>query len=114
MVHFKNYILILSLILLFSCNSDEDNVKSIEANYTIIINGNEAGYCKVSGTTDSLEIDFDYKSNGRGPTIKESIELDKNGFPVKWDISGNSTFGNAIDEHFEFLKIRHRPVFRFI
>ncbi len=32
--------------------------------------------------------------------MKEIIVLNKDGFPVQWDITGNTTFGNSVDEHY--------------
>ena len=51
-------------------------------------------------TGDTVKIDYDYKNNGRGPTMKEELKLDAKGMPVAWKITGNSTFGNAINESF--------------
>jgi hypothetical protein len=59
------------------------------------------GHLIVDRVGDTVAIDYDYKNNGRGPTIKETIVLDAAGFPQQWDITGNTTFGNSIDEHFK-------------
>ncbi|WP_211337034.1 amidohydrolase family protein [Marinicella litoralis] len=52
-------------------------------------------------TGDQLVTDYDYKNNGRGPTINESIRLNSAGYPIQWEINGNTTFGNKIDEYFQ-------------
>jgi imidazolonepropionase-like amidohydrolase len=49
---------------------------------------------------DRVTIDYDYKNNGRGPTMKEVVRLDGNGLPTAWDITGATTFGSKVDEHF--------------
>ena len=59
------------------------------------------GHLIVDRAGDTVAIDYDYKNNGRGPTIAETILLDAAGFPVQWDIAGNTTFGNSVDEHFK-------------
>jgi imidazolonepropionase-like amidohydrolase len=71
--------------------------------FSVMISGTKVGHLKVNRNGNSVNIDFDYKSNGRGPTIKESLILNPEGFPVQWDISGNTTFGNEIDEHYKIV-----------
>ena len=69
-------------------------------NFTVIIGGAKVGHLDVARTGDTVKIDYDYKNNGRGPTMKEELKLDARGMPVSWKITGNSTFGNAINESF--------------
>jgi len=93
------------MISLISCTkeeqkSEESNLPANEA-YTVLIGGTEVGYLKVSRLADTLITDYDYKDNGRGPTIKDTIIFNEKGFPVNWKVSGNTTFGNTINEHFE-------------
>ena len=45
-------------------------------------------------------MDYDYKNNGRGPTLAEVITLSPKGLPSAWTITGATTFGNKIDERF--------------
>ena len=71
--------------------------------FSVMISGTKVGHLNVNRNDNSVEIDFDYKSNGRGPTVKESLLLNPEGFPVQWDISGNTTFGNEIDEHYKLV-----------
>jgi len=69
-------------------------------NVTVIIGGTNVGHLDVVRSGDAVKIDYDYKNNGRGPTMKEELKLDAKGMPVAWKITGNSTFGNAINESF--------------
>ena len=69
-------------------------------NFTVIIGGTNVGHLDVVRSGDAVKIDYDYKNNGRGPTMKEELKLDAKGMPVAWKITGNSTFGNAINESF--------------
>jgi imidazolonepropionase-like amidohydrolase len=69
-------------------------------NFTVIIGGARVGHLDVVHTGDTVKIDYDFKNNGRGPTMKEELKLDARGMPVSWKITGNSTFGNAINESF--------------
>ena len=73
-------------------------------NYTVMIGGTRVGHLDTVRTGDTVKIDFDYKNNGRGPTMKEELKLDANGMPVSWKITGNSTFGNAINESFSMQR----------
>lgn len=68
--------------------------------YTVIVGENKVGHLKTHISGDTIHIDYDYKNNGRGPTMKETIVLNADGFPVHWNITGNTTFGNAVDEEY--------------
>ena len=70
--------------------------------YTVIAGGNPVGHLKVSREGERVAIDYDYKYNGRGPTIAEQLRLDSRGLPVEWRITGNTTFGSQVDETFEW------------
>ncbi|MEZ5708177.1 MAG: amidohydrolase family protein [Blastomonas sp.] len=79
-----------------------------EEHFAVLVNGVDVGHLDVDRDSEAdtegnpggetVKIDFDFKNNGRGPTMKEEIVLDATGFPVAWELTGNSTFGNAIDE----------------
>ncbi|MBZ6377830.1 amidohydrolase [Pacificimonas flava] len=60
--------------------------------------GDDVGDLIVEREGDRLVIDYDVKNNGRGPTIAETIDLNAEGYPVGWQIEGNTTFGNQVDE----------------
>jgi hypothetical protein len=63
-----------------------------------MLNGNKVGYLKVNKQGNNTQVDYDYKSNGRGPAYQESLTVDSQGVPTQWKISGNTTFGNLITE----------------
>jgi hypothetical protein len=69
--------------------------------YSVIFGGKTVGHLNVDGDAARTVIDYDYKNNGRGPTMKETIGLDAAGLPVAWDVKGTTTFGSKVDEHFE-------------
>ncbi|WP_127141591.1 amidohydrolase family protein [Flagellimonas marinaquae] len=71
-----------------------------EENYSVIISETKVGYMKANTVGDTIQIDYDYKNNGRGPTMKETIVLNAEGYPLSWHVTGNTTFGNAVDEQF--------------
>ena len=71
--------------------------------YRVLIAGEDIGHLIVDEAENRIAIDFDYKQNGRGPTIAEEITVDDRGYPVDWTITGTATFGSAIDEHFRVV-----------
>ena len=62
--------------------------------------GTDIGGMNVDHSSGKTLIDYEYRNNGRGPTVKEEIVFADNGLPMKWNITGASTFGNKIDEQF--------------
>jgi len=68
--------------------------------YRVLAGGIDVGHLKTDANDGQVVIDYDYKNNGRGPTMAESIELDSNGIPVRWEIDGATTFGNKVAERF--------------
>lgn len=68
--------------------------------YSVIFGGKNVGHLNADVQNGQVGIDFDYKNNGRGPTMKEAIRLDANGLPTAWDITGATTFGSKVEEHF--------------
>ncbi len=102
------YYLLIGVLLLVtqSCKQKTEAVSSQadlpeKETFSVITGGIKVGHLNVTRAGDSVAIDYDYKNNGRGPTIKETVVLNADGFPVQWDIAGSSTFGNSIDEHFK-------------
>lgn len=68
--------------------------------YRVLAGGNDVGHLKVDQEGGRVTIDYDYKNNGRGPTIAETIQLDEAGYPTNWVVTGTTTFGNKVDEMF--------------
>ena len=56
---------------------------------------------EVTETEAGYSVFYEYRNNGRGPTINETIALDEAGIPTAWTAAGNTTFGNAVDERYE-------------
>jgi imidazolonepropionase-like amidohydrolase len=70
------------------------------ATYSVIFGGRNIGHMNANTEGDTTRIELDVKDNGRGPTIHEMLRVDANGFPIEWNITGSTTFGGKIDEHF--------------
>jgi imidazolonepropionase-like amidohydrolase len=68
--------------------------------YSVIFGDQNVGHLNADVQGDRAAIDYDYKNNGRGPTMKEAIRFDANGLPTAWDITGATTFGSKVEEHF--------------
>ncbi|MBO0322411.1 amidohydrolase family protein [Muricauda sp. CAU 1633] len=101
----KLRLLLLGLVVLASYSCKKEQTSSLanhqgDETYTVIVGENKVGYLKTNISGDTINIDYDYKNNGRGPTMKETIVLNADGFPTSWEVTGNTTFGNAVDEHF--------------
>ena len=69
--------------------------------FSIIFGEKVVGHLTTTSGDGETRIVFDYKNNGRGPTMAETIKLDAKGLPTFWKISGATTFGSKVDEHFE-------------
>jgi len=68
--------------------------------FTVIFGQKAVGHLIADTEGARTAIDFDYKNNGRGPTMKEKIEVDARGLPIGWTVTGATTFGSKIDERF--------------
>ncbi len=96
-----------TLILLIGCSQllhkpNEHRPKSVaeSQSFTTMVNGIVIGKMDVTTLQNNISIDFAYKNNGRGPDFHEDIILNDAGFPISWQVKGNTTFGNAVDESF--------------
>jgi imidazolonepropionase-like amidohydrolase len=69
--------------------------------FTMISNGKNIGGLTAETHGETTHIVFDVKDNGRGPTMAETIRFDAGGMPVQWTITGTTTFGSKVAEHFQ-------------
>ncbi|HVR92012.1 MAG TPA: amidohydrolase family protein [Novosphingobium sp.] len=68
--------------------------------YRVLTLGTDIGHYTVDREGERITVDYDFKQNGRGPTIKEAVRVDASGAPLDWTITGRTTFGNAVSESF--------------
>jgi len=84
--------------------ASQDPSSSAEAggteSFSILIAGTQVGELEAEHRAGSTQVDYEYRNNGRGPTINESVVIGENGLPSKWTVTGATTFGNKIDEQF--------------
>ncbi|WP_203290656.1 amidohydrolase family protein [Maricaulis parjimensis] len=66
--------------------------------YVVIQAGETVG--TLTATTDGSHIALEYgvRSNGRGARNTQEIELNADGIPVSWHVTGNSLFGDPVEE----------------
>ncbi|MFC3712139.1 amidohydrolase family protein [Sphingoaurantiacus capsulatus] len=94
-----NRTLLLAAGLLASASLPSMAVAATET-YTVIVGGRTVGHLKADTNGASTVIDYDYKNNGRGPTIAETLTLGADGLPTAWTVKGATTFGGKVDEKF--------------
>jgi hypothetical protein len=68
--------------------------------FSVIYSGKNVGHLIAESKGDMTTVDYDYKSNGRGPTMSEVIRTGPEGLPLEWSIKGTTTFGSKVEEHF--------------
>ncbi|MGA1342638.1 MAG: hypothetical protein ACO33A_06265 [Hyphomonas sp.] len=68
--------------------------------FSVRLFGQTLGQLVAIRTGDTVSVDYEYRNNGRGPTLAETIRLGPDGLPVSWTIRGTTTFGNQIQETF--------------
>jgi imidazolonepropionase-like amidohydrolase len=68
--------------------------------FTVVADGGTVGRLIATTTGNRTVVDYDYKNNGRGPTMAETLTVDRSGLPVQWTITGTTTFGSKVDERF--------------
>ncbi|WP_260482333.1 amidohydrolase family protein [Sphingomicrobium flavum] len=69
-----------------------------DVEYRVLYTGQDIGHVKVDEDGGTYRVDFDYKQNGRGPTISEMITVGDDGMPTDWKVEGRTTFGNLVEE----------------
>ncbi|WP_213982227.1 amidohydrolase family protein [Sphingomonas sp. dw_22] len=67
---------------------------------SVVANGEKVGFVDADQQGRQVTIQYDVKNNGRGPTMRETIELGADGLPVRWNLDGKATFGGDVHESF--------------
>jgi len=70
--------------------------------FTVMVGGTVIGAMDIATTDDGYAVEFEFRNNGRGPTISERVVLDASGLPTSWTVEGNTTFGNAVNETYGY------------
>ena len=91
---------------LAACGASETSTPEIPAPavqpilYNVLVQGTNIGVTEVTKTETGYSVFYEFRNNGRGPTINETITIDENGIPTAWQADGATTFGNEISERF--------------
>ncbi len=73
-----------------------------EERFSVVVGETRVGHLVAKTEGNRVDIDFDYKNNGRGPTLSESLEFGAAGLPLAWSVTGSTTFGSKVDERFQW------------
>ena len=68
--------------------------------FNVSVQNTTIGAVEVTETAAGFEVFYEFRNNGRGPTINETITLDEAGIPIAWTAEGATTFGNEVSETF--------------
>src|SRR5262245_61592974 len=70
--------------------------------FVLIEIGEKVGDLEVKTSGKRVDVDWKVNDNGRGPKIKERIDLDEAGVPVHWQIEGTAGIGAPVKETFDY------------
>ena len=68
--------------------------------FRVYMQDRDIGHLIIEIDDSEAAVDYDFKQNGRGPTIREEVTMDESGAPLSWTITGRTTFGNEVKESF--------------
>jgi len=68
--------------------------------FVVISGGEKVGSLTADIEDGAVDLDYIVRNNGRGPKWVERIETSKTGDLLKWTITGESTFGGAVNEEY--------------
>ncbi|MFD2137234.1 hypothetical protein ACFSLT_22490 [Novosphingobium resinovorum] len=68
--------------------------------YSVVSNGEKVGFVDADVQGNRVAIEYDVKNNGRGPTMRETVELGRDELPTRWELDGKATFGGDVHERF--------------
>lgn len=70
--------------------------------FSAIANGEDVGHVWVTRNGNTVDIDYHIDENGRGPKHHETLQLGKDGVPLRWSIDGTSLMGGAVHEDMQW------------
>lgn len=68
--------------------------------FAFIMAGERIGTLAVTTAGRRVDVDWKVDTNGRGPKLRERVELGADGLPVRWEIRGTAWIGAPVDEAF--------------
>lgn len=89
------------LLLLLALGASTSALAATTTKHTVLFQGKPSGAQTVTvGDDGRIAVDFSYRNNGRGPDLKEEIELLPDGTFRRYKVSGKSTMGAAVAEEY--------------
>ena len=68
--------------------------------FVVMSSGQQVGHLRVTRTGTRVQTDLRIDDNGRGPKIRETWQLGRDGFPRQLTLSGTTTYGSPTKETF--------------
>jgi imidazolonepropionase-like amidohydrolase len=87
---------------LLACTGDTEKPVAITSSLVVIANDEIVGTLDSTRQGNRVQVAYAVDNNGRGPKINEVLDLDERGFPLRWEITGSSLFGAAVDENYHW------------
>ncbi|GAO04968.1 amidohydrolase family protein [Anaeromyxobacter sp. PSR-1] len=73
-----------------------------------LMGGERVGTLTVTRAGRRVDVDWQVDNNGRGPKVKERVELGADGLPARWEIRGKGWVGAPVEEEFSVRRGRAR------
>jgi hypothetical protein len=92
---------VITLVALCPAITFADSARTLE--YSWITDGRLSGQQSTSYSADgrTVQIHFDYQDRGRGPNFDSLIELNEDGYPLRFSATGVNNTRATIEEEFE-------------
>ena len=71
------------------------------ARFNVLFGGTDVGDMTISQSGTLVDISYGFSNNGRGASSEETLLLSEAGLPISWNITGKTTFGNAVNETYQ-------------
>jgi imidazolonepropionase-like amidohydrolase len=89
------------VLLAQRAGADAPSTRPAVERYVLVVNGERVGTMVVTTAGARVEVDWRVDNNGRGPKLKEQVELGADGVPRHWTIEGAAEAGAPVRETFE-------------
>ncbi|HEY3948218.1 amidohydrolase family protein [Phenylobacterium sp.] len=72
--------------------------------FSVVSEGKTVGHMVVDDRPAAQDVRFDYRNNGRGPTLHERLALSPAGIPTSWTVEGTTAFGGGVQEAYSWAQ----------
>lgn len=70
--------------------------------FSVVSGEEKVGWLIATHGDSRVEIEYQVRNNGRGPTYREQLVLGKELAPTEWRIEGTTMFGSVVDESYRW------------